>query len=88
MGTILGGAWQRCHPHMYMRKVHCLLFHLIVVLYADTSTVVPRMMAVNKLLPQESISKCVRWKINNRALLDLWHKYRVEEGVRVNPYDG
>jgi len=35
MRTILCGAWQHCHPHMYMREVQCLLFHLIVVLYAD-----------------------------------------------------
>jgi hypothetical protein len=41
VGTILGGAWQRCHPDMHMREVQCLLFHLIVLLYADTSAIVP-----------------------------------------------
>jgi len=40
MRTILGGPLYRCHSHMYMREVQCLLFHLIV-LYADTSAVVP-----------------------------------------------
>jgi hypothetical protein len=41
MRTVLGGAWQRCHPHMYMRDVQCLLLLLIVAPYADTNAVVP-----------------------------------------------
>jgi hypothetical protein len=39
--TIVGGALQRCHPHVYMREAQCLLFHLILVLYANTSTIIP-----------------------------------------------
>jgi len=23
MRTVLGGAWQLCHPHMYMREFQC-----------------------------------------------------------------
>jgi hypothetical protein len=69
--------------------VHCLLFHLIFVRYADASTVVAKAVSEETAAIRDTQKKkLVRWKINKYALPDCWLKHCLVEGGRISPYDG